>query len=31
MYFAVQAMAAEPGALVMYQIQKSGKNIDVSG
>jgi hypothetical protein len=34
MYFAVQAMAAElsTGALVMYQIQKSGKkNIDVSG
>jgi hypothetical protein len=33
MYFAVQAMAAElsTGALVMYQIQKVVKNIDVSG
>ena len=31
MYFAVQAMAAElsTGALVMYQIQKSGKKISM--
>jgi hypothetical protein len=31
MYFAVQAMAAEltTGALVMYQIKKSGKNISM--
>lgn len=31
MYFAVQAMAAElsTGALVMYQIQKSGRNISM--
>jgi hypothetical protein len=32
MYFAVQAMAElSTGALVMYQIQKVVKNIDVSG